>query len=42
MAKNWQKIDSRTSDASRNYQLKSAESELFKHSFFHQHSQDLE
>ena len=37
-----ERADSRTRDASRNYKLKSATAELYKHSFFIQFSQDLE
>ena len=37
-----ERADSRTCDASRNYKLKSDKTEVFKHSFFYQHSQDLE
>ena len=37
-----ERADSRTRDSSRNYKLKSDKPDLFKHSFFYQHSQDLE
>ena len=36
-----ERADSHPRDASRNYKLKSDKTELFKHSFFYQHSQDL-
>ena len=37
-----ERTDSRTRDSSRNYKSKSGKPDLFKHSFFYQHSQDLE